>query len=114
MKSVDLNPDGTFDEVELDGYRDTTDRQNLFFQGNLVGEFETGPIGHTVLVGAEYGMQDTDNDRRDNVFAENDDDQLFIPFSDPLVIPDSVSAISSGTGHPMSRPSRSMRKIKSI
>lgn len=79
--------DGTFPEVELDGYRDTTERENLLVQGNLIGEFETGAIGHTLLLGFEYGDQDTDNARRDNVFAANGDDQLVIPFSDPLQIP---------------------------
>lgn len=78
---------GTFPEVELDGYRDTTDRQNLIIQGNLVGEFETGPFGHTVLFGVEYGDQETANARLDNVFEANGDDQLFIPFTDPLSIP---------------------------
>ena len=78
---------GTFPEVELDGYQDLTDRENLIIQANLVGEFETGPIGHTVLFGAEYGDQDTANSRNDNRFFVNDDDQLFIPFSDPLNIP---------------------------
>jgi len=80
--------DGTFPEVELDGYRDATDRENLIIQGNLVGEFDTGPIGHTLLFGVEYGDQDTANNRRDNVFAANGDDQLVIPFTDPLTIPD--------------------------
>lgn len=79
---------GGFDSVELDGYRDTTDRQNLFFQGNLVGEFETGALGHTILMGAEYGIQNTDNARFDTVFAENGDDQLVIDFTDPLSIPE--------------------------
>ena len=79
--------DGSFDEVELDGYLDTTDRENLILQANLVGEFETGSLGHTLLVGIEYGDQDTANARIDNVFEANGDDQLFIPFSDPLQIP---------------------------
>lgn len=78
---------GVFTEVELDGYRDTTARQNSFIQGNLVGEFETGGLSHTVLMGAEYGVQNTNNARADNVFAANGDDQLFIPFTDPLTIP---------------------------
>ena len=75
-------------EVELDGYRDTTGRENLILQANLVGEFETGALGHTVLLGLEYGNQDSKNARLDNVFADNGDDQLFVPFSDPLNIPD--------------------------
>ena len=78
---------GAFPEVELDGYRDTTDRENLILQANLIAEFETGRFGHTFLIGAEYGDQETTNARNDNVFAINGDDQLFIPFTDPLVIP---------------------------
>ncbi|MGB3684147.1 MAG: TonB-dependent receptor, partial [Rubrobacteraceae bacterium] len=78
---------GTFAEVELDGYRDTTDRQNLIVQGNLIGEFATGAIGHTLLAGFEYGDQDSSNSRADNLFAQNGDDQLSIPFTDPLDIP---------------------------
>ena len=79
---------GVFPEVELDGYRDTTQRENLILQANLVGQFETGSLGHTVLLGLEYGNQDSQNTRLDNVFADNGDDQLFIPFTDPLTIPD--------------------------
>jgi len=78
---------GVLSAVELDGYRDTTERQNLILQGNLVGEFETGALGHTLIVGAEYADQDTANARLDNVFAINGDDQLVIPFFDPLEIP---------------------------
>ncbi len=78
---------GSFPEVELDGYRDTTERENLIFQANLIGEFNTGEIGHTLLFGFEYGDQETANARNDNVFADNGDDQLFVPFTDPLMIP---------------------------
>ena len=78
---------GVFPDVELDGYRDTTDRQNFIIQGNLIGEFETGRFTHTALFGAEYGDQSTANARNDNVFAANSDDQLVIPFTDPLQIP---------------------------
>lgn len=78
---------GTFPSVELDGYRDDTQRENLIIQANLVAEFATGFLGHTVLLGGEYGDQDTKNGRNDNVFAVNGDDQLVIPFRDPLAIP---------------------------
>jgi catecholate siderophore receptor len=79
--------DGTFDEVELDGYRDPTQRENLILQANLVGEFITGSVGHTLLAGFELGDQDTANSRLDTVWAANGDDQLVIPFTDPLQIP---------------------------
>jgi len=73
--------------VTLDGYRDPTERQNLILQGNLIGEFETGQFGHTLLVGFEYGDQDTHNARWDNFFTASSDDQITIDFTNPLVIP---------------------------
>ncbi|MEO0617518.1 MAG: TonB-dependent siderophore receptor [Pseudomonadota bacterium] len=79
---------GSFADVELDGYRDPTERENLILQANLIGEFDTAAVRHTVLFGFEYGDQKTTNSRLDNVFAANNDDQLVIPFSDPLAIPE--------------------------
>ena len=73
--------------VTLDGYRDETDRENFIVQSNLVGEFAVGPTGHTVLVGLEYGDQQTANARRDVLFADSADDQITFAFSDPLAIP---------------------------
>ena len=79
--------DGAPVEVELDGYRDTTERQNLILQGNLVGELDWGSVHHTVISGVEYADQSTSNARVDNVFAANGDDQLSFAFTDPLSIP---------------------------
>jgi len=78
---------GSISQVELDGYQDTTERENVILQGNLVGEFLTGAFSHTVLLGAEYTNQDTANARNDNVFAVNNEDSLVIDFTDPLNIP---------------------------
>lgn len=60
--------------VELDGYIDTTERQNLILSGNLVGEFETGPIGHTLLIGGEYINTSSDQDRFNSRFDTSVDD----------------------------------------
>lgn len=73
--------------VSLDGYIDTTDRQNLILQINAVGQFSTGSLEHTLLVGGEYGDQETSNNRRDTFFSDSADDQITFTFSDPLVIP---------------------------
>ena len=79
--------------VTLDGYLDTTDRENLIIQTNMVALFETGGLSHTLLVGAEYGDQQTQNARRDVVFQDNPDsiddrsDLTTFMFSDPLAIP---------------------------
>ena len=78
---------GSFSDVELDGYRDMTERENLILQANLIGELRTGSIDNTILFGIEMGNQETANTRNDNVFARNSDDQLVFRFSDPLSIP---------------------------
>ncbi len=54
--------------AELDGYIDTTQRDNLILSGNLVGEFETGSIGHVLIFGAEYIGTSSDQDRLNPVF----------------------------------------------
>lgn len=74
-------------QVTLDGYQDATVRENFILQGNLIGEFETGPFGHTLLIGAEYGDQSTDNARNDTVFAATNDDQIVVDITDPLGVP---------------------------
>ncbi|HBU63581.1 MAG TPA: TonB-dependent siderophore receptor, partial [Oceanicaulis sp.] len=68
-------------------YRDPTTRQNLIIQGNLVGEFATGPFQHTLLLGAEYGDQSTTNARQDTLFAATQDDQISVSLTDPVVVP---------------------------
>ncbi|MDO6566826.1 TonB-dependent siderophore receptor [Alteromonas sp. 1_MG-2023] len=82
-----VNFDADAGTVTLDGYRDTTARENTLVQLNLIGQFATGDITHTLLTGVEYGSQDTENARRDAFFADSQDDQVTFTFSDPLVIP---------------------------
>jgi len=55
--------DGAPDQVTLDGYKDTTQRDNLVLSGNLVAEFESGDIKHTLLFGAELIDSSSKNDR---------------------------------------------------
>ena len=49
--------------VAIDGYIDTNQRQNLILSGNLISEFETGGIGHTLIVGGEFIDTANNNDR---------------------------------------------------
>ncbi len=74
--------------VTLDGYKDTTQRQNLILQFNAVGQFDTIGAAHTLLIGAEYGDQQTENDRRDTLFADSNDDQISFAFTNPLNVPE--------------------------
>ena len=80
--------DGLANAVTLDGYRDATQRQNIITQFNAVGQFDTASVEHTVLVGAEYGQQDSANNRRDSLFADSNDDQITLNFTNPLLIPE--------------------------
>ncbi|MBM3595334.1 MAG: TonB-dependent siderophore receptor [Alphaproteobacteria bacterium] len=49
--------------VEIDGYRDDTDRTNFIAQTNLVSDADLGGVKNKLLVGAEFGDQDTVNSR---------------------------------------------------
>ena len=73
--------------VTLDGYHDTTDRQNLILQANLVAEASFGATDHTFLFGFEYADQTSDNARNDNVFSDTLDDQTTVSLTDPLSLP---------------------------
>lgn len=75
------------DSITLDGYNDTTDRENFITQGNLLWTGDTGPIGHTLLLGYEIGQQQSANARQDIFFADTMDDQITIPLTDPIAQP---------------------------
>lgn len=58
-----LTTDGTSGVVRLDGYVDTTQRKSFNLSGNLIGEFDTGSIEHTIVTGIEYRDTSNNNDR---------------------------------------------------
>ena len=55
-----------FGQVALQGYNSGTERQNFFNQTDLIWRTQTGGVGHTILAGAEFGTQQTDNTRAAN------------------------------------------------
>ncbi|MEO1042064.1 MAG: TonB-dependent siderophore receptor [Pseudomonadota bacterium] len=79
------------DVVGLDGYIDTTDRQNLILSADLIGEFKTGDFGHTIVTGVEYIDTSNDNDRFNPIWSDSLDDVEFFSIAHPL-------AIRGGTG----------------
>ncbi|MGV6820791.1 MAG: TonB-dependent receptor [Parvularcula sp.] len=74
-------------QITYDGYQDTTQRENLIAQANLVGEFDTGRLSHTLLIGVERGSQDTTNARNDSLFADSNDDKITVDFNGVATIP---------------------------
>lgn len=90
----------SFDEaanvVGLDGYVDTTQRQNLILSTNLVGEFRAGGIGHTVVFGGEFIDTVNNNDRFNAFFSDSQDDVEFFTVSRPLVLRGGVGIAANG------------------
>ena len=54
--------------VAISAYNNATTRQNLFNQTDLILSARTGRFGHTLLVGTEFGRQETDNFRSTGFF----------------------------------------------
>ncbi|MDR9453776.1 MAG: TonB-dependent siderophore receptor [Wenzhouxiangella sp.] len=61
--------------VELDGYIDGTVRENLIVSGNLISEFQTQTIEHTVILGAEFINTQSDQFRFNPVFSTSNADR---------------------------------------
>jgi catecholate siderophore receptor len=61
-------PNGT---VALSGYTDPTKRENFIAQSNLVWDVTLGPIGNKILLGVEYGEQDSSNQRFNAVLSSS-------------------------------------------
>lgn len=58
--------------VEMDGYHDPTDRDNLIISGNLVNELNFGNMTHTILTGFESVKTDNSNLRYNTFWTSND------------------------------------------
>lgn len=54
--------------VQIAAYNNLTHRENIFNQTDFNAKFATGAIEHTLLVGAEFGRQETDNLRLEGFF----------------------------------------------
>ena len=70
--------------VTLTAYNNATKRQNVFNQTDVVVTGATGAIRHTVLVGADFGHQETDNFRNTGYF-NNVTTSIDAPFDNPTI-----------------------------
>jgi catecholate siderophore receptor len=77
-----VTPDGS--QVTLSAYNNATARQNLFNQTDLTYTATTGAVRHTLLAGAEFGLQSTDNFRNTGYF-NNLTTTILAPFDDPTI-----------------------------
>ena len=58
--------------VEMDGYHDPTDRDNLIVSGNLVNALNIGNMTHTILTGFETVKTENSNLRYNILWSSND------------------------------------------
>ncbi|MEC8404574.1 MAG: TonB-dependent receptor plug domain-containing protein [Verrucomicrobiota bacterium] len=69
------------DEVTLDGYVDTTQRDSLIISADLIGEKELSGLVHNFVVGIEIVETNNDNDRFNTDFDTSNDDQEDFPIT---------------------------------
>lgn len=72
------------EEVVLDGYIDTTLRENLILAGNLVGALGEGAVRHTFIVGTEYIATRSDQDRYNSLWSTTGTDKEVFRVGRPL------------------------------
>lgn len=70
--------------VALTAYNNATKRRNLFNQTDVTLYASTGRFRHTILTGAEFGRQLTDNFRNTGFF-NNTTTTIQVPFDDPVI-----------------------------
>lgn len=83
-------------EVTLDGYVDTTQRQNTVLAGNLVNESTIGGVQHRFLAGAEFVHTKSDQDRWNTLWSATADDKETFFINRPLQVLGGVGVNSSG------------------
>ena len=77
-----VNADKT--QVALTAYNNATQRQNVFNQTDVTYVARTGGIRHTLLGGAEFGLQLTDNFRNTGFF-NNTATSVLAPLANPTI-----------------------------
>jgi catecholate siderophore receptor len=82
--AASYNEAETPDEVTLDGYVDTTQRENLILSGNLISEISFGNVEHRLLFGGEYVDTSSDQDRWNTFWSATSDDRESFLVNRPL------------------------------
>ena len=76
--------------VSLSAYNDTTRRENLISQTDLIWQNRLGGLDQTILLGVELGRQQTRNRRRNGFFQPTDAPSLPVPVGSPTIDADLI------------------------
>ena len=82
--------------VTLDGYEDSTKRQNTILSGNLVWQPATWGLEHTIILGGEYIDTSNDNDRFNAFWDTTADDNEVFDIRRPLILNGGVGINAAG------------------
>jgi catecholate siderophore receptor len=85
------------DVVTLDGYVDTTQRENLILSANLIKEASFAMMSHRFLLGAEYVDTSSDQDRWNSHWSETSSDRETFIVTRPMDIVGGVGINALGT-----------------
>lgn len=85
--------DAASNQVTIDGYRDTTQRERFQFAFDILGKFETGAFSHTLAFGTEFISTSNDNDRYNTNFTPD-----FNSDSDTAIFDANSFALRNGVG----------------
>ena len=99
--------DAATQTVSISAYNNLTTRENLFNQTDLVWKTATGRIRHTLLAGAEFGRQVTDNVRMTGYFGApgSNTTSMRVPLSSPTtaIVPLFRQSTSDADNHGVAR-----------
>ena len=101
---------GGADTVALEAYRDPTSRRNLLVQSDLIADFATGGLAHTLLVGIDAGDQRTRNARINGFFdsgvpTTSGGRRTIVPLARTIVVPPATFREGAGNRAIRSRAS---------
>lgn len=82
--------------VTLDGYIDTTQRQNFILAADLIGEFNMAGFRHTIVTGAEFVDTVNNNDRYNTFFDQTADDNESFIIQRPLALRGGIGTNAAG------------------
>ena len=83
-------------EVTLDGYLDTTQRENLILSGNLIWEASAAGFNHTIVAGGEYIDTSSNQDRFNSFWDTTADDNEVFAITRPLALNGGIGLNASG------------------
>jgi len=83
-------------EVTLDGYIDSTQRDNMILSGNLIWEVDGCTLKHTIIAGGESITTSSDQDRFNSFWNTTTDDNETFAITRPLVLTGGVGTNAAG------------------